>query len=78
MILRKGILKKREEIRTWYCAAVPQFANLAGSEMRAFKPCAPNAPSMTLEAPKRVPIVQKGIVTFKAWDVRYGWDGGGA
>jgi hypothetical protein len=46
--------------------------------MRAFKPCAPNAPIMTLEAPKRVPIVQKGIVIFKAWNVRYGWDGGGA
>jgi hypothetical protein len=32
----------------------------AGSEMRFFKPCAPNAPSMTLEAPYRQPIVQKG------------------
>jgi hypothetical protein len=42
--------------------------------MRAFKPCAPNAPSMTLEAPKRVPIVQKGIATFRTWEVRLGYD----
>ena len=32
----------------------------AGSEMRFFRPWAPNAPSMTLEAPYRQPIVQKG------------------
>ena len=32
----------------------------AGSEMRFFRPWAPNAPSMTLEAPYRQPTVQKG------------------
>jgi hypothetical protein len=50
----------RERWRTWYCAAVPQFPIRAGSAMRFLRPWAPNAPSMTLEAPKRVPIVQKG------------------
>lgn len=39
-----------------------QFARRDGSAMRFFRPWAPNAPSMTLEAPKRVPIVQKGDI----------------
>lgn len=41
--------------------------------MRFLSPWAPNAPSMTLEAPKRVPIVQKGgiacsVVFDCVWD----------
>ena len=44
----------------WSCLDVPMRA---GSEICFFRPCAPNAPSMTLEAPYRQPIVQKaGIV----------------
>lgn len=36
----------------------------AGSEMRFFRPWAPKAPSMTLEAPYRQPIVQKGGIVI--------------
>jgi hypothetical protein len=48
------------ERRTWYCAAVLQLVMRAGSAMRFLRPWAPKAPSMTDEAPMRVPIVQKG------------------
>ena len=38
----------------------------AGSAILFFNPCAPNAPSMTLEAPYRHPIVQKGGIVLIA------------
>jgi hypothetical protein len=44
----------------------------AGSAMRFFKPCAPKAPSMTLEAPYRQPIVQNGGILMKFLDWRIG------
>jgi hypothetical protein len=54
---------------TWYCAAVLQLAMRAGSAMRFLRPWAPKAPSMMLEAPKRVPTVQKGgMVRLLNWD----------
>jgi hypothetical protein len=50
---------------------VLQFVILAGSAMRFLRPWAPNAPSITLEAPKRVPMAQKGDMVvaeeMKGW-----------